>query len=138
MDCKDIKNWLSGYTSESNVTPEISRHFAECPECRQAWQLIEATEKLMDEEKQKTISPFFQTRLEAAIEAEYHKENAFYQLIKPKLAVMLVAAGMMVGIILPLTFGTINTVHPDQPQDEFLFFEMASEPNEMDLLNELI
>lgn len=137
MGCKEIRNKLSDLADEKEMTEEIRAHLASCPECNHAWQYILQTESLIKSEKEEMISPFFITRLEAAIESEYQQESQFYTILKPKLAAFMIVAGMLIGIMLPLVFQGSHESKMEPTQEEFLFFEMTVEPNEMDLLNEL-
>lgn len=137
MGCKEIRNKLSDIADEKEMTEEIRAHLSSCPECNHAWQYILQTESLIKSEKEEMISPFFMTHLEAAIESNYEQEAHFYTILKPKMAAIMIVAGMLIGIVLPFAFQVSHESKMKPTQEEFLFFEMTVEPNEMDLLNEL-
>ncbi|MBI9061173.1 MAG: zf-HC2 domain-containing protein [Marinilabiliaceae bacterium] len=137
MGCKEIRNNLSDISNEQEMTEEMRAHLSSCPDCNRAWEYILEAENLIKLEKEEKISPFFMTRLEAAIESNHEQEVRFYNIIKPKLAAFMIVAGMLIGIVLPFVFQTSYESKMEPTQEEFLFFEMAVEPNEMDLLNEL-
>ena len=137
MGCKETRNKLSDYSDEKELTDEIRAHLLSCPDCNRAWQHILVTESIIESEKEEIISPFFMTRLEAAIESDYQQETHFYNVLKPKLAAVFVVAGMLIGIMLPFVFQATHEQKIESTQEEFLFFEMTVEPNEMDILNEL-
>jgi len=137
MGCKEIRNKLSDYSEEAEMTEEMRSHLSSCAACHHTWQYVRKIESLIKSEREEAISPFFMTRLEAAIESNYQQESRFYNVLKPKIAALIVVAGMLIGGILPLAFQESYERKVESPNEEFLFFELTVEPNELNLLNEL-
>lgn len=137
MDCKKIKNQLSNYSTYTELSDELKIHLSACKGCMHAWQLLQAIEEEIDIEKQERLSPFFITRLEAAIDETNRNESKFYTFLKPKIASVILVAGLLIGILVPTLILPSKTID-NYTQDEFIFFEMSAEPSEIDILNEYI
>jgi len=138
MRCKEVQKQLAHYTTESDFSQVIRTHLLSCDNCLHSWNQLQSVDQLIEVEKNEKIAPFFTTRLEAAIEKNLHQESRLYTILKPKLAVILLMAGIITGLVIPYTFFPTTSYPMETDNSDFLFFEMTVEPNEIDVLNELI
>ncbi len=88
MTCLDIRELLPDLAAGlGEVTPEVSEHLHGCADCTTTLNDFRQTMAVLDEWEAPEPSPFFETRLQARLREEMHKQPGFMQWFrKPALA----------------------------------------------------
>lgn len=88
MTCHDIREMLPDLAAGfGEVTTEVTEHLRGCTECETALNEFRQTMAVLDEWEAPEPSPFFETRLQARLREEMHRQPGFMQWFrKPALA----------------------------------------------------
>ena len=76
MTCDTLRAFLPDMLLDSAraaaVPKEVQQHLAECPSCRENWDELQATMRLLDSWGVPELSPYFDTRMAARLREERH------------------------------------------------------------------
>jgi predicted anti-sigma-YlaC factor YlaD len=104
MNCqtcqKELGFYLQGKLPE-DMKVQVEEHLKECKECTEEYLLINVSERVISEEKQKESNPFLATRIMAAIDQkqESYKVPVYSKLLKPVLISISIAVAIMLGVL---------------------------------------
>lgn len=121
MNCHDVRELMPELAAGfGEVTPEQNDHLQACTDCAAMLNEFRETMALLDEWEAPEPSPFFDTRLQARLREEMHKQPGFMQWFrKPALAlsfaVLMVASVTLVYTGHNMTKSTKETAKIVEP-----------------------
>jgi hypothetical protein len=100
MTCHEIRETLPDLAAGfEEVTPEVSQHMQGCGDCTLALKELRQTMTVLDEWQVPEPSPFFDTRLQARLREEMHKQPSGFMQWFRKPALALSFAVLMVASV---------------------------------------
>ena len=100
MNCQEAELLFIDHldnTLSSQVSGELSQHIHNCASCSAQFAQLTATYRLIEQEKEMPVNPFFYTRVKARLEAEAQPKQLvtrLTQVLKP----LAVAASIFIGL----------------------------------------
>jgi predicted anti-sigma-YlaC factor YlaD len=106
MSCEKYQSMLPETAMGTAATEELSRHLAECAECRQSLEALRQTFAVLDEWQAPEPSPFFDTRMQALLREERGRRRwgVFHWLRRPLVgftSAAVLATGIGAAILVP-------------------------------------
>jgi predicted anti-sigma-YlaC factor YlaD len=77
MNCRTIQELLPDVAlGITPAPPEVDRHLAECPRCRETLEALRATMSVLDEWQAPEPSPYWEVRMQARLREERQRASA--------------------------------------------------------------
>ena len=143
MDCKQINDKLIFYVEKSLNDDEIAMvksHIDSCDSCKQISKTLEASLKIIEDEKNIKTNPFLHTRVMQEIENRKQSNYGVSFSLRKSIQPVLYSAALIIGISFGIGLGNLTTNNnntlANNSQDEIFFNDFNQEPIESFLLNE--
>jgi hypothetical protein len=116
----------------------VEKHLEECADCRSFLAFLQEEMKIVEKEKDFTVSPFFYTRLSARLDekTERQSESQWVRLVQPAFFSLLLIIGIYGGFKLGSNASSPELNQPSNLNIQ-MFNDFEAEPIESFLLDEL-
>lgn len=141
MNCKTIHQDLIFYLG--NELPEerkivVQEHLNECADCMKFYEFLKTELKLISDEKNPEVSPFFYTRLSARLEdsQEYLPKKNWTRILQPAFYSLILIIGIYGGLKLG-NDASNNVIQQNKTSNIQMLDDFEAEPIESFLLEKL-
>ncbi|MEN8248576.1 MAG: zf-HC2 domain-containing protein [Bacteroidota bacterium] len=102
MDCKIVTDNILFYLDkelDEDLRIQFEDHLAQCADCKELYQKVEATYGSINLVKELDPDPFFYTRFEARLEKQQENRavHVFFNVLKPLAVAASIALGIFIG-----------------------------------------